>query len=65
MHALRHPACSERYQRTKERLGRQRSARVAQVEIARRLSHASWHMLTNSEPFNAAAPGGAALRLAA
>lgn len=65
MHACRHPAYSERYQRTKRRAGRQRGAKVAQVEIARRLTRAIWHMLTNSEPFNAAASGGAALRLAA
>jgi transposase len=65
MHALRHPAYSERYQRTKQRLGRQRGAKVAQVEIARRLTRAIWHMLTNNEPFNPAAPGGATCRLAA
>lgn len=65
MHAWRHPAYSERYQRTKKRLGRQRGSKVAQVEIARRLTRAIWHMLTYNEPFNAAAPGGAALRLAA
>jgi hypothetical protein len=65
MHALRHPAYSDRYQRTKRRLGKQRGAKVAQVEIARRLTRAIWHMLTNNEPFNAAAPGGAAFRLAA
>ena len=65
MHALRHPVYSERYQRTKQRLGKQRGAKVAQVDIARRLSRAIWHMLTNSEPFNAAAPGGAAFRLTA
>jgi transposase len=65
MHALRHPAYSERYQRTKRRLGKQRGAKVAQIEIARRLTRAIWHMLTNNEPFNAAAPGGAAFRLAA
>jgi transposase len=65
MHALRHPAYSERYQRTKKRLGRQRGAKVAQIEVARRLTHAIWHTLTKNEPFNAAAPGGAAFRLAA
>jgi transposase len=65
MHALRHPAYSERYQRTKKRLGKQRGAKVAQIEVARRLTHAIWHMLINNEPFNAAAPGGAAFRLAA
>jgi len=62
MHALRHPAYSERYQRTKRRLGRQRGAKVAQIEIARRLCHAIWHMLTRGENF---APRGAAFRLAA
>jgi transposase len=66
MHALRHPAYSERYQRNKQRLGRQRGARVAQIDIARRLTEAIWHMLTTNQPFNpTAAAGGAAFRLAA
>jgi transposase len=65
MHALRHPAYADRYQSTKKRLGKQRGPKVAQVEIARRLTRAIWHMLTNNEPFNATAPGGAAFRLAA
>ena len=30
MHALRHPAYAERYQRNKRRLGKQRGAKVAQ-----------------------------------
>jgi transposase len=62
MHALRHPAYAERYQRTKRRLGRQRGAKVAQVDIARRLAHAIWHMLSRKQKF---APRGAAFRLAA
>jgi transposase len=62
MHALRHPAYSARYQRTKKRLGKQRGAKVAQVDIARRLAHAIWHMLTRNQAF---APRGAAVRLAA
>ena len=62
MHALRHRAYSERYQRTKKRLGKQRGAKVAQIDIARRLAHAIWHMLTRNQPF---APRGAAFRLAA
>ena len=62
MHALKHPAYAERYQRTKKRLGRQRGAKVAQVDIARRLCHAIWHMLTRGENF---APRGAAIRLVA
>jgi transposase len=62
MHALKHPAYAERYQRTKRRLGKQRGAKVAQIDIARRLAHAIWHMLTRNEEF---APRGAAFRLAA
>jgi len=62
MHALRHPAYAERYQRTKLRLCKQRGAKVAQIDIARRLAHAIWHMLSRKEEF---APRGAALRLAA
>ena len=62
MHALRHPAYRERYRRTKKRLGRQRGAKVAQVDVARRLAHAIWHMLTRNQEF---APRGAAFRLAA
>ena len=56
MHALRHPAYSERYQRTKRRLGKQRAAKVAQVDIARRLAHAIWHMLSHKERFAPEAP---------
>ncbi|HME02418.1 MAG TPA: IS110 family transposase, partial [Solirubrobacteraceae bacterium] len=66
MHALRHPAYSERYQRNKKRLGRQRGAKVAQIDIARKLTEAIWHMLTNNQPFAPTqASGGAARRLAA
>ncbi len=62
MHALKHPAYSERYQRTKRRLGKQRGAKVAQIDIAGRLVQAIWHMLTRNQEF---APRGATLRLAA
>ena len=62
MHALRHPAYSERYQRNKRRLGKQRGAKVAQVDIARKLTAAIWHMLSRNQSF---APRGAAFRLAA
>jgi transposase len=62
MHALRHPAYSERYQRNKRRLGKQRGAKVAQIDIARRLTAAIWHMLSRNEEF---APRGADFRLAA
>jgi transposase len=62
MHALGHPAYAERYQRNKTRLGKQRGPKIAQIDIARRLAHAIWHMLTRNENF---APRGAAVRLAA
>jgi transposase len=62
MHALKHPAYAQRYQRNKRRLGKQRGAKVAQVDIARRLTHAIWHMLSRNQQF---APRGAAFRLAA
>jgi transposase len=62
MHALRHPAYAERYQRTKKRLGKQRGAKVAQVDVARQLANAIWHMLSRNQKF---APRGATLRLAA
>jgi transposase len=60
--ACRHPAYRERYQRTKARLGKQRGAKVAQVDLARRLAEAIWHMLTRNQPF---APAGAMNPLAA
>jgi len=50
-HAGRHPAYRDHYQRTRARLGRQRGANVARVEVARKLAEATWHMLTKSEPF--------------
>ena len=64
MHALRHDAYRERYQRTKRRLGKQRGAKVAQIDIARKITEAIWHMLTNNQPFTSSA-GGFTFRLAA
>ncbi|HEX6228462.1 MAG TPA: IS110 family transposase [Solirubrobacterales bacterium] len=61
-HASRHPVYCHRYQRTKARLGKQRGAKVAQVDLARRLAEAIWHMLTRNQPF---APAGATDPLAA
>jgi transposase len=61
-HAARHPAYAAHYERTKRRLGRQRGARVARVEIARKLAEAIWYMLSRSQPF---APAGPALPLVA
>jgi transposase len=60
--ACRHPLYRDRYQRNKTRLGKQRGAKVAQVDIARRLAEAIWHMLTRDQPF---APAGATPTLAA
>jgi len=37
-------------------------AKVDQIDIARRLTHAIWHMLSRTQKF---APRGAAFRLAA
>ena len=59
---LQPPAYRDRYQRTKTRLGKQRGAKVAQVDLARRLAEAIWHMLTRDQPF---APAGATDPLAA
>jgi transposase len=61
-HAARHPAYRARHERTRARLGRQRGPRVAQVDTARRLAQAIWHMLTHNRPF---APAGASSFLAA
>jgi len=62
VHASTHPAYRERYQRTKARLGKQRGAKIAQVDLARRLAEAIWHMLNRDQPF---APAGATDPLAA
>ena len=60
-HAARHPAYCDRYQRTRRRLGRQRGPRVAQIDLARKLAEAVWHMLSSAEQF---APAGASPYLA-
>jgi len=62
LHASKHPLYRERYQRTKKRLGKQRGPKVAQVDLARRLAEAIWHMLTRKQPF---APAGATKPVAA
>ena len=62
VHACRHEAYRDRYQRNKQRLGKQRGAKVAQVDIALRLSEAIWQMLTRNQPF---APASATHALAA
>jgi hypothetical protein len=45
------PVYRERYQHIKARIGKQRGAKVAQVDFARRLAEAIWHMLTREQPF--------------
>jgi transposase len=55
-HACTHPAYRQRYTDTKARIGKQRGAKVAQVDLARRLAEAIWHTLTREQPF---APKGA------
>jgi transposase len=61
-HACTHPIYRERYQQTKARIGKQRGAKVAQIDLARRLAEAIWHMLSRDQPF---APKGATDPLAA
>jgi hypothetical protein len=56
------PAYRDRYQHTKARIGKQRGAKVAQIDLARRLTEAIWHTLTRGQPF---APKGATDPLAA
>ena len=60
--AVKHPALQGPLPAHQARLGRQRGAKVAQIDIARRLSEAIWHMLTRNQPFS---PAGAAIPLAA
>jgi hypothetical protein len=55
-HACTAPVYRDRYQQTKARIGKQRGAKVAQIDLARRLTEAIWHMLTRNQPF---APKGA------
>jgi len=61
-HAARDAHYRERYERTKQRLGRQRGPKVARVDIARQLAEAIWHVLTKNEPF---APAGSTIVLVA
>jgi len=62
VHAAHHPAYAAHYQATRKRLGRQRGARIARVEVARKLAEAIFYMLTRNQPF---APAGPALPLVA
>ena len=61
-HACCHEPYRPLYQRTKQRLGRNRGAKIATITVARKLAEASWWMLSKGEPF---APTGATQVLAA
>jgi len=37
-------------------VGRQRGAKVARIDLARKLAEAIWHILTKNEPFAPAGP---------
>jgi transposase len=50
-HACTAPVYRDRYQQTKARIGKQRDAKVAQIDLARRLTEAIWHMLTRDQPY--------------
>ena len=56
VHAAAHPLYKDRYQRIKRRVGRQRGAKVAQIDLARKLTEAIWYMLTRNQPFQPFAP---------
>jgi len=60
--AARHPHYAPIRERMRARHGRNRGTKIAAIEIARRLSEAIWHMLSNAQPF---APAGAPASLAA
>jgi transposase len=59
--ASRHPRYRAHYERTRRRLGKQRGAKVARVELARDLATAIWHILRCGEPFRAAGPTSSSL----
>ena len=61
MHACRHPAYSERYQRNSAGWANSAGPRSPEIDIARRLTVAIWHMLTRMRVRSR----GAAFRLAA
>ncbi len=63
--ACAHPLFKERYQRTRRRLGRQRGPKIAQIDLARKLSEAIWYMLTRNQPFKPFVPAGAVFTLTA
>lgn len=57
-----HPPYQQVRERMQQRHGQKRGSKIAAIEIARRLSEATWHMLTRNQPF---APAGPQVSLAA
>jgi transposase len=60
--AGRNPLYRPIVERMRERHGRKRGSKIAAIEIARRLTEATWYMLTHDRPF---APAGAPTPVAA
>jgi transposase len=60
--ASRHPHYRPILERNRARHGQKRGTKIAALTIARKLTEAIWHMLTNDQPF---APAGATRPLAA
>jgi transposase len=56
LHAANHPVYRDHYEKTKSRVGRQRGAKVARIEVARKLTEAIWYMLTRQQAFSPASP---------
>ena len=56
VHAGHHPCYRAHYERTKRRCGKQRGAKIARVEIARKLATAIWHMLTRGRTLRSDKP---------
>jgi transposase len=57
-----HPPHRQLAERMRTRHGQKRGTKIAVLEIARRNTHAIWHMLNKNQPF---APAGAKLEMAA
>lgn len=62
VHAAHQPVFAAHHETVKQRLGRQHGAKVARIEIARKLAEAIWYTLSRSQPY---APAGPALPLVA
>ena len=54
--AARHPVYADRHQRIARRLGPYRGTKVARIDTARRLTKATWWMLTRQQSFRPAGP---------